>query len=136
MGAVIRTVSVRARLRAKAREGALAVHQALVEAANVALLVAKARAPGRIPDTLAVRIINQYAVRVASSWKGATWHENGSRAHPIAPKGAKVLAWSQNGSTRFARRVQHPGTKALHFMADGALAGRLAIRARMREIFR
>lgn len=56
--------------------------------------------------------------------------EFGSRAHVIVPQRAKVLAWGgertlggrlRKGSkaTHFARRVQHPGTRAKPFLIPG-----------------
>ena len=51
------------------------------------------------------------------------WHplEEGSRAHIIAPKNAKVLAFrTKSGTKVFARRVKHPGTKGVHAFRDGA----------------
>lgn len=47
--------------------------------------------------------------------------EEGSRAHIIAPKNAKVLAFrTKSGTKVFARRVKHPGTKGVHAFRDGA----------------
>lgn len=56
--------------------------------------------------------------------------EFGSKAHVIVPRAATVLAWGgertlggrlRSGSrpTRFARRVNHPGTKAKPFLIPG-----------------
>jgi len=57
--------------------------------------------------------------------------ECGSRAHVIVPRNRKVLAWggdrrlsgslrSGAKATHFARRVNHPGTKAKPYLLPGA----------------
>lgn len=46
--------------------------------------------------------------------------EEGSRAHVIAPKNAKVLAFkTKSGNQVFARKVMHPGTRGIHAFRDG-----------------
>lgn len=50
----------------------------------------------------------------------AAYVEYGTRAHEIRPRNRKVLAWKKGGRTIFARRVQHPGTRAQPFMVPGA----------------
>jgi hypothetical protein len=44
--------------------------------------------------------------------------ESGTKPHIIAARNAKMLRFVQNGVVRFAKRVQHPGTKALGFMQN------------------
>jgi hypothetical protein len=60
----------------------------------------------------------------------AVFIEHGTRAHPIVPRRARVLAWPASAGDRrlsgaartgttdfiFARRVNHPGTKANPFL--------------------
>jgi hypothetical protein len=62
----------------------------------------------------------------------AAYVERGTRAHVIRPKSKKVLRWAADGSARlsgavrtggkvrFAKRVNHPGTRAQPFMLPGA----------------
>jgi hypothetical protein len=62
----------------------------------------------------------------------AAFVELGTRPHVIRPKRKRVLSWpaagsarlsgrTRNGGTRvFARRVNHPGTKAQPFLVPGA----------------
>lgn len=135
MGGQLRTAKARERLRRIAREAELKTHEAIRAAADHALEVARAGAPGRLPETLSVRPLNQYAVRVSSSSGVAIFHENGTAPHPIVAHG-KVLAFQVNGSTVFVRAVQHPGTKALHFMRDGMEAGRALMRELLSQILR
>jgi hypothetical protein len=118
-------------------------HDALRDAAKYALSVSKGLAPGRLPATLSVRAVNQYAFRVSSSSRVAIFQEKDTKAHvigPITPKNARVLVFTPaGGGTVFARRTKaflHPGTHGIHFMARGAEAGRLYLRRRMAEIFR
>lgn len=46
--------------------------------------------------------------------------EEGTRAHEIRPRAAKVLAFSVGGSKVFARRVRHPGTRGAHMFQRAA----------------
>lgn len=48
----------------------------------------------------------------------ALLHHNGSRAHEIRPRRAKVLRFVQNGRVRYAHRVWHPGTKPNRYLTD------------------
>jgi hypothetical protein len=48
----------------------------------------------------------------------AVFAEEGTRAHTIEARRAKVLRFVVAGERRFVRRVNHPGTKATHFMRD------------------
>lgn len=43
--------------------------------------------------------------------------ENGTRAHQIVARG-RALKFFVNGQAIYRRSVQHPGTKATHFMRD------------------
>lgn len=45
-------------------------------------------------------------------------HHNGSRAHEIRPRRAKVLRFVQNGRVRYAHRVWHPGTRPNRYLTD------------------
>lgn len=40
---------------------------------------------------------------------------DGTRPHTITPKAARALHWQGTGGSMFAKRVQHPGTRANHF---------------------
>jgi hypothetical protein len=72
---------------------------------------------------------NSIRVVKGSSWRGPTWQvvvnspvgeylENGTRPHQIRPRNAKVLRFQIGGRTVFARIVNHPGTKATHFLSN------------------
>lgn len=46
----------------------------------------------------------------------AVFVHQGTKAHVIEPRKAKALRFEQDGATRFAQRVQHPGTTADPFI--------------------
>lgn len=48
-------------------------------------------------------------------------HHNGSRAHEIRPRRAKVLRFVQNGRVRYAHRVWHPGTRPNRYLTDNMI---------------
>lgn len=55
--------------------------------------------------------------RVASGSPVAAFLNYGTKAHTIVPVKAKALRFKTAGGIRFAKRVQHPGTRALGFEA-------------------
>lgn len=52
---------------------------------------------------------------LVSPSKVARLLNDGTRAHPINARRRGAMRFVQNGHTTFARRVQHPGTKARRF---------------------
>ncbi|GGN39481.1 hypothetical protein FHR83_006712 [Actinoplanes campanulatus] len=60
------------------------------------------------------RIRGMAAVQVVNDSDHAVILENGSRPHVIEPKNKKALAWP--GARHPVRRVNHPGTPALHVL--------------------
>lgn len=117
---------------AKKRAGLDARVRLVLEAAALAAIeVARGLAPGRIGETITARSTTGAVagVRVASSWAGAIFVENDTAPHVIAPKNGKVLRFVANGDVRFARSVNHPGTKGKHFMRAGREAGLMVLRA-------
>lgn len=63
------------------------------------------------------------------SWRGPQWRvvvndpvgqylELGTRAHKIRARNAKVLRFEIGGRVIYAKEVNHPGTKATHFLAN------------------
>ena len=67
----IRAEGIRARFERIRREAEVKTHEALKRAAEHALAVSKGLAPGKLPETLSVRAVNQFAFRVSSSSKVA-----------------------------------------------------------------
>lgn len=66
---------------------------------------------------------------VSSNSPVAAFLDKGTRAHTIEAKNAKALRFRANGSIRFAKRVHHPGTKAIYFEAMEQVVGGAALAA-------
>ncbi len=65
----------------------------------------------------------------SSSVPYSDWHHDGTRPHVITPKRGKFLVFKgRGGQTIYARKVQHPGTKANPFLRDAATAVGLKVR--------
>lgn len=130
MGGTLRTNSARSRAAKRRERLEQRVHEALEEAARVALEVARSLAPGKVPQTLKAYATRGFVagVRVTSTWSKVRFVEHDTSAHVIEPRTRKVLRFVQNGEVRFARRVNHPGTKGYHFMARAREAGREVLR--------
>jgi hypothetical protein len=79
---------------------------------------------GHLRDSIVKRVMSggqNPQVMVGSSHPIAMIHHEGTRAHLIEPKSASVLAWEDGsavGGMRFARRVNHPGTKPNRYLTD------------------
>lgn len=57
-------------------------------------------------------------VEVGSPVKHALLHHEGTRAHPITPKKAKVLRYARYGRINYRYRVFHPGTQPNRYLTD------------------
>ncbi len=71
---------------------------------------------------------------VSSSLPRALWVEEGTKAHVIRPRKKKALRWASNGTGaegwRFAKKVNHPGTKAKPFLKPALASKREAIESK------
>lgn len=56
--------------------------------------------------------------------------EGGQKPHEIRARNRKFLRWEQNGEVRFARVVQHPGTRGKPFMGPAAIKAEGVLYAR------
>lgn len=95
---------------------------------------AKVYAPkrsGHLKQSIHPGILGDMRATVEVSAPYAAPQEFGSQPHEILPVRAKVLAWggarrltgtlrSGAGPTHFARKVNHPGNPATHFLERGA----------------
>jgi hypothetical protein len=63
----------------------------------------------------------------------AVFVEDDTRPHEIRPRNARMLRWEQGGEVRFARVVQHPGTRGKPFMGPAAIKAEAALYAKMHE---
>lgn len=57
-------------------------------------------------------------ITVGSKLSYAYLHHEGSRAHIIVPRQAKMLRFTSRGRMVLAHRVAHPGTKANKYLKD------------------
>lgn len=81
--------------------------------------------------SIAPRNVSEHGAEVHAGG-AAVYLEEGTRAHDIRPRKAKVLAFAPNGTGRlsgaprkggpviFAKKVHHPGTKAYPFLGPAA----------------
>lgn len=63
-------------------------------------------------------------VRVGTNVDYAQAVHDGTRPHVILPRRASVLRFPSRGSIVFARRVNHPGTRAYPFLRDALPAAK------------
>lgn len=99
------------------------------------------RRTGNLGRTIRIGSVSRSAVEIRAGGTESVGYaaavELGSRAHVILPKRRKALAWggsrtlggrlrSGSQATNFAKRVNHPGTKAQPFLRPG-LAKALSI---------
>lgn len=63
--------------------------------------------------------LTQLEARIAPTVDYAIYVHEGTRAHEIRPKNAKVLAFKIGGRMVFTKKVNHPGTKPNRFMKRG-----------------
>ena len=95
------------------------------------------RQTGNLGRTIRVGTVSDTSATVVAGGTAqvgyAMYVEQGTRAHDIVPRRAKVLAWGgartkggrlRKGSspTRFARRVRHPGTRPHPYLVPGIRA--------------
>jgi hypothetical protein len=114
--------SVNAAGRSEAVHRELERRAAKVERLALALYEAhrKTGEYGQSFRTERVRIRGQAAVRLVNTAPHAPILEHGSRAHVIEPKDKQALAWP--GGRHPVRRVNHPGTPALHILRNALRA--------------
>lgn len=63
-----------------------------------------------------VRLKNGRVTKIRSKKRTAHWLEYGTRPHIIRARRKKALRFVQNGRVRFAKQVQHPGTRPTKFL--------------------
>lgn len=107
----------------KAARSALSAHvvTALGRASTLAASYAKITTlyrsrTGTLRSSIQHAVKSPITAQTTANARHARWIEEGTKAHVIRPKRRRVLRFEQNGVTRFARRVYHPGTKPRPFM--------------------
>lgn len=84
------------------------------------------RQVGKDTRTLVKSIVKRFVQRrgkgleiyVGSSENYALLHHEGTVPHTIRPIKAKALRWTTVGGVRFAKVVNHPGTKPNRYLTD------------------
>ena len=91
------------------------------------------RKTGNLARTIHIGAVTPTRAETIASADYAAYVERGTRPHEIRPRNRKALRWAASsgdsrltgsprtgGRVRFAKRVQHPGTRAQPFMVPGA----------------
>ena len=91
------------------------------------------RKTGNLGRSIHIGAVTPTRAETIASADYAIHVERGTRPHEIRPRNRKALRWAADGSqarltgsprsggrVRFAKRVQHPGTRAQPFMVPGA----------------
>ena len=91
------------------------------------------RKTGNLGRSIHIGAVTPQRAETVASASYAAFVERGTQPHTIVPRNRKALRWAASsadarltgtprtgGRVRFARRVQHPGTKAQPFMVPGA----------------
>jgi hypothetical protein len=132
MSAEIRGIpQLRARIEAITPNAGLLRKVALLAVREQKLLAP--RKTGNLARTIHLGAVTPTRAETIASADYAAYVERGTRPHEIRPRNRKVLRWAASaadvrltgtprtgGRVRFAKRVQHPGTRAQPFMVPGA----------------
>ena len=91
------------------------------------------RKTGNLSRTIRLGALTPTRAETVATAHYAAYVERGTRPHEIRPRNRKALRWAADGASarlsgtprtggrvRFAKRVQHPGTRAQPFMVPGA----------------
>lgn len=125
--------------RVQARRSLDTIHLGIADAARNGAIegAAEAKAVGRFKNRTGYLRAGIVARLLASSFRSVQWEilslapysryvESGTRPHMILPRNGVALRFMMNGQEVFARKVNHPGTKAQPFMGPALLkAGRV-----------
>src|SRR5687768_16544200 len=132
MSAEIRGIpQLRARIEAITPNAGLLRKVALLAVREQKLLAP--RKTGNLARTIHLGAVTPTRAETIASADYAVYVERGTRPHEIRPRNRKALCWAASaadalltgtprigGRVRFAKRVQHPGTRAQPFMVPGA----------------
>jgi hypothetical protein len=132
MSAEIRGIpQLRARIEAITPNAGLLRKVALLAVREQKLLAP--RKTGNLARTIHLGAVTPTRAETIASADYAAYVERGTRPHEIRPRNRKALRWAADGASarlsgtprsggrvRFAKRVQHPGTRAQPFMIPGA----------------
>lgn len=91
---------------------------------------------GRLRDSISVSRRGRAGgieARFTSSVSYAKFVQDGTEPHVIEPRQALALHWTKNGSSVFASRVNHPGTRPNPFVRQAIQAMLPMMRQKLRE---
>lgn len=71
-----------------------------------------------------------YNVEVGARSKAMPYHHDGTKPHIIRPRRKRALKFQAGGRTVFAKKVNHPGTRANPFLIRAGQAAGLRVRRR------
>lgn len=86
----------------------------LVSAANYIKADMESRVPvrtGRLKQSIQIKVLNDKVV-IGPNTEYAAYVEFGTKPHVIEAKPGNTLSWMGPGGRQFAKKVNHPGTKA------------------------
>ena len=137
------TIKTDAMKRALAKFAEQLEHEAS-EALSAALFAAGAEAranisrqtkrhTGRLLEGTKIQQATAYTGRLFSSAPYAGYVDAGTRAHTIAARRAKTLAFTVGGKRVFRRTVHHPGTTPRPFVAPAAHMGESVLQIRLQH---
>lgn len=105
-------------LRRTAEQSGVTTQQVLIQSSNQILAEMEVRVPvktGNLRGSLGIKVLSDRVVIGPDTTQApyAPYVEFGTQPHEIKPKKAGgVLAFKMNGKMVFARKVNHPGTRA------------------------
>ncbi len=112
------------------------IHEAVEIGVDAAVAHAKATHPYKDrTGALTGSIVGDHGIRDENGATGyfeaaaahASYVEEGTPPHEIEARNAQALHWINEGGEHFARKVQHPGTAPMPFLAPAALVAEDAI---------
>ena len=101
------------------------LRQAMIASTTGVQNAAKKKRPGSFKNqtgdlrrSISRRVEGAHKGVVFTDMKYAPYVEFGTKPHVIRPKTKKMLAFRVGGKMVFARKVNHPGTRAYNYMRD------------------
>ena len=101
-------------MRESAKDSDITTQNVLIHSANYIKADMEARVPvrtGTLRQSIEVKVSHDKVV-IGPNTDYAAYVEFGTKPHTIYPKNKKALVFVVNGNKVFAKKVNHPGTKA------------------------
>lgn len=95
------------------------VERRLAARARRVVAIAKAEAPGSMPDYIGFRVVegaNGLQAVITCDHPATRYVLDGTRPHIIRPRRAKALRFEVGGEVVYAQLVRHPGTRPNNFL--------------------